>query len=100
MSRHLSYTKIAVTGTSFLGAVALGLLFATNRDKSCRNTIAGHLTEASDWVDSNGKAIYAKSLSQMQQFQANVRQRISRHIPDLYEATRHIGLDYAEVLGV
>lgn len=99
MIQRFTYTQLIITSTTVAGGLMLGLLLLSRSKKQYGTLVAEHITEIADWVDAKGRNIIPKSPAQLQHLRGNVRERLKRHIPDLYEATEHINLNEPYLAG-
>lgn len=84
-------TQLIIAGTS-VSTLTLGYYFLSRRNKNSASEMNESASKIVNWADKKGKGTIAKSMDQMQQLHYNVRQRVQRHLPDLYKATERIHL--------
>lgn len=97
MIQRFTCTQLIIAGTTFASGIVLGMLFLPGQKRKNKKPVTNHVTEIADWVDKRGRETIAQKATRIQHLQDNVQQRINYHVPNLYEATKHIYLSGPDV---
>lgn len=98
MRQKSNITSIVLATGSFIGGMAVGLLFSPSSGAQNRSWVVDNTTELKKWIKKHGRAASDKSRKELQEFRKNVQQGIHRNVPDLYEATEHIDLSESHII--
>lgn len=98
MSKKTTTGLFLLAASSFLGGVGLGLLLSPKSGKQNRKWISDQSSEFAQWIDAKSRDSIEQSEKRLAEIRKRMRKGYRDNIPDLFEATEHLGLDGSKLV--
>ena len=98
MSNKTTTGLFLLAASSFLGGVGLGLLLSPKSGKQNRKWISDQSSEFANWIDEKSRDSIEQSEKRLAEIRKRMRKGYRDNIPDLYDATEHLGLDGSKLV--